>query len=688
VIPTPAPTARRAWRRTTARTLALALAVGAAALGTAAPAAADSTIVVNGIPDVVLPGQKLTVEVVCPEEPGKEHWFSWSTSEDAHETWVKGVPTGEGRIPYIATPTFTTPGTGKLVFWCRASDVPHVRGEALVNVAAPATTSVTASVTPEVAESYGVLTFSAVVTSSDDVVPAGSVQFAVDGHDWRNALPVHNGTASTEVPRDDIPSGSHTLTARFTGFGSPDSTSSPVTFFVKHRPEVLLSLPSHPRAGKVTLTATIPFTPAMPLPTGEVRFRWSEGAVLGTAPLDTNGVASLVVDLAAGTYPDVVAVYHGDESFSDRSSARATLVVEPAEQAHPTPVVTVAAPTSIHEGPLTGTVTVAAPTSDGVVPEGGVQLIVLDADGARVTSAEGSLTGGAAKLTTPALAAGSYTVLAHYSGSSAQGVYQQATAEPRALTVHPAPVTPVVPEVSAPSTVTTTVGTPARLTVALPTHHRPTGDVVVRTSGAGDVLLTAAIPATGDLVLTLPVLAPGTHELLIGTLGHKHVASWGQTITVTVTGEPARGSALPDAQLTGSTTTVPASGQITLVARDFEPGETVVFYLHSEPVLLGTAVADAAGVATLVATVPADVASGAHHVVATGGTSQRWAQIAVTVPAATPAPAAAAPAAAPAAPAATALAVTGTGPEMALLTALALVSGIGLLALRRRLATR
>jgi hypothetical protein len=184
------------------------------------------------------------------------------------------------------------------------------------------------------------------------------------------------------------------------------------------------------------------------------------------------------------------------------------------------------------------------------------------------------------------------------------------------------------------------------------------------------------------------------------------------TVRVVVLGEPAMGSTTPDADLTGSTKTLQTGKKITLVARDFLPGETVAFYLHSDPVFLGTAIADENGVATLVVALPAGVPAGAHHVQATGGTSGRWAEIPVTVTEGTPAvetpvetgpivtvpvaaplaPAAPAPAAAaPAAPAAvTAAPLAATGAELgstALLVSVLLGSGALLLAGRRRLTT-
>jgi LPXTG-motif cell wall-anchored protein len=62
-----------------------------------------------------------------------------------------------------------------------------------------------------------------------------------------------------------------------------------------------------------------------------------------------------------------------------------------------------------------------------------------------------------------------------------------------------------------------------------------------------------------------------------------------------------------------------APGQkVTLVAKTFAPGATVTFTLFSAPVVLGTATADASGVATLVATIPAGAAVGTHTVEASG----------------------------------------------------------------------
>lgn len=59
-------------------------------------------------------------------------------------------------------------------------------------------------------------------------------------------------------------------------------------------------------------------------------------------------------------------------------------------------------------------------------------------------------------------------------------------------------------------------------------------------------------------------------------------------------------------------------GALTATAASFDPGSTVTFTFFSDPVVLGTATADAAGTATLQATWPAAASDGTHTVVASG----------------------------------------------------------------------
>ena len=70
--------------------------------------------------------------------------------------------------------------------------------------------------------------------------------------------------------------------------------------------------------------------------------------------------------------------------------------------------------------------------------------------------------------------------------------------------------------------------------------------------------------------------------------------------------------------VTVSDSTVTPGQSVTTSAKVFEPGSTVTFTFFSAPVELGTAVADAAGVATLTFEVPATATAGTHTIEASG----------------------------------------------------------------------
>ncbi|MCG7286889.1 Ig-like domain-containing protein [Cellulomonas sp. ACRRI] len=363
------------------------------------------------------------------------------------------------------------------------------------------------------------------------------------------------------------------------------------------------------------------------------------------------------------------------------------------------PTVTVSAPTITAGAAATVTVSVTGPAKAPQVT-GPVDLSVHGNGYSRPLTGQ-SLQNGVATYSVPNLPAGSYELTASYTGDqmwarsfsvlgASFGGYTSAQGE-GTLTVLPAAAT---------------VTAPATLTV--PVAMRSTFDAKVSVPGSvlpaswtlreGTTVLSHGATHDGRFAVTVPVLTAGTHTLVLEVPATEFSAAAAATITVTVVGEPVRTGTTPSAQLdTPKAATAPGQ-QMELVAEGFQPGETVAFYLHSDPVFLGTSVADANGVARLMATVPADVPTGAHTVYATGGTTGRWAtlavQLAVPVPTeVTPvsAPVAAVPAAlTPAATGAGELAVTGSEGG-ALGVAAALLLGLGgalVLATRRLRATR
>ena len=68
----------------------------------------------------------------------------------------------------------------------------------------------------------------------------------------------------------------------------------------------------------------------------------------------------------------------------------------------------------------------------------------------------------------------------------------------------------------------------------------------------------------------------------------------------------------------GLTCTFFDNGTVTCTATNFQSGSTVTFTIASTPTLLGTAVADSSGTATLTAPLPSGIEAGTHTVTASG----------------------------------------------------------------------
>ncbi|WP_129336797.1 Ig-like domain repeat protein [Cellulomonas endophytica] len=270
-------------------------------------------------------------------------------------------------------------------------------------------------------------------------------------------------------------------------------------------------------------------------------------------------------------------------------------------------------------------VTVAGPEG-GPVPTGTVQVTLTAPDGATTVLAA-PLVGGAADVTAPAPAVGDHAVTAVYTpdagalpdgGTTAVAPYTTATGS---ATLSVAKASPTV---TVPTGVSVPVAT-AGIVVARVAGARLPETFVLEEGGAP--VLEGTVPVDGVLELTLPVLAPGTHELVLRFPEGASTLAAESALRVSVQGEPEREGLLPTAALATPEKATAPGQPMELVAEGFDEGETVAFYLHSDPVLLGTAVAGADGTARLLVTVPDTAPTGEHTVVATGGTSGRWAAL-------------------------------------------------------------
>jgi YVTN family beta-propeller protein len=178
---------------------------------------------------------------------------------------------------------------------------------------------------------------------------------------------------------------------------APSSPSSLTTLTSSLNPSVY--------GQKVTLTATVaPFGKITP--TGKVKFTWSI-YTLGSATLDSNGVATLTKsNLNADTYP-LIAVYGGDANNPPSTSAVLTQVVL---EATSTATLTSSPNPSTQGQAVTFTAKISSAT---VTPTGPVTFTA-----GKTVLGTGQLSGGKATLTISSLAVGSTTVTATYNGDS------------------------------------------------------------------------------------------------------------------------------------------------------------------------------------------------------------------------------------------------------------------------------
>jgi len=479
---------------------------------------------------------------------------------------------------------------------------------------------------------------------------------------------------------------------------------APTTTFLGLSPAVVE--PGNP----IDATATVK-TDDGPVQSGSVQF-FLDGSPSGEpVSVDTAGTATTRIAAPAAGTRTVTATFLGTKTLEESTSKPASAWVKTKS------IVTAVIPDRA-QAPLT-TLSAAVVQAPGLAAPTGT-ITFQYSEGAVLGKV--ALTDGTASLALPDLAPGYYEdVIAIYSGDENYGDGGSAY---RDMIVDPAvPTTPIknasVVTLDVPATITGTQ-VPVKVTVepgmqwtsmGVAGVEHPEGTVEI-SLGKGGPLLKATL-AQGTANVTFDGVAPGTYEVLAYYTGDKHFERSAGSATTTVTAPVVTPPVVtppvvtppttPAPDLSGSTSTLPAGGTITLVARDFLPGETVSFYLHSDPIFLGTAVADANGVATLVVAIPAGAPTGEHHVRATGATSLRTAEIPVTV---TAAPVVTAPivtvpvavpvvtpvAAAPVAAAVPAVAapLASTGAELGstvLLVSVLLGSGALLLAGRRRFAS-
>jgi hypothetical protein len=242
-------------------------------------------------------------------------------------------------------------------------------------------------------------------------VPAGTVSF-MSGSTPLGTAPVNSSGVAT-LTITTLAVGSYSLTAQYSGNSSfLSSTSAAVSVTVSSQATTtttsLTVSPNPVATGQtLTLTAAVQGTGSI-APAGTVSFM-SGSTPLGTAPVNSSGVATLTITtLAVGTY-SLTAQYSGNAIFLSSTSAVVSATVS--SQATTTTTTLTASPNPVATG-QTLTLTAAVQGSGSTALGGTVSFM----NGSALLGSATLNSSGVATLTTTSLAAETYSLTAQYSG--------------------------------------------------------------------------------------------------------------------------------------------------------------------------------------------------------------------------------------------------------------------------------
>ena len=294
----------------------------------------------------------------------------------------------------------------------------------------PATFTATVSaVSPGTGTPTGSVTFKDCGSSGDCNLP-GAITLGT--------MPLNNGQATLTTSLS--PAGTHGILASYGGDSSFNGSESAAQSIIPSNQRLIVakaastsavgsSAPSSVFGQAVTFTATV----SKPMgntatPSGTVTFK-DGTATLGPGTLNNSGQATFTTAALSLGQHSITAAYAGDGCFDVSTSAAITQTVSSASTA--TAVVSSANPVVFGQFfTLTATITPVAP--GGGTPTGTVQF----KDNGTVLGGPIPLSGGAAKLSIAALAAGSHTITAEYSGDGNYNASVSATGIP--LVINPA----------------------------------------------------------------------------------------------------------------------------------------------------------------------------------------------------------------------------------------------------------
>jgi hypothetical protein len=276
--------------------------------------------------------------------------------------------------------------------------------------AGPTTTALVESIATSV-WGQGVTLTASVATKSG--APSGSVVFR-DGSTSLGTVSL-NSSAKALLAISNLPVGTDSLTAQYTGSSSFASSTSSVVKQTVGKASTTTSLSvsaaSSVSGQVITLSSTVATkSPGTGTPTGTVTFK-SGTVTLGTVTLSSKGIASLSTGAISVGTASIVATYNGS---TDQSSSSSSAVSHTVTQAVTKTTISESISSDMLGQPVTVTVSVADVSPAVGTPGGTVTLY----DGKTALGSQNLSSSGVFTGTIPMLFLGSHSLTAVYSGSS------------------------------------------------------------------------------------------------------------------------------------------------------------------------------------------------------------------------------------------------------------------------------
>ena len=342
------------------------------------------------------------------------------------------------------------------------------------------------------------ITFVASVTSSNGA-PTGNVVFT-DRNTQLATVPLNTATSSASYTTSSLSAGSHLITATFQGTGGYANGSAnlnqvinslPTTTAVSLTPATLYAL------GPVTITASV--TGPGGVSAGTVNFT-ANGSNIGTAAVNSAGVATVSYAFSTPGMESVVATYSGSGNFGSSTSPPipASVLINTSAislTASPNPALAFQSTT------VAAHVTSPSGAPFGAKASGSVTFY----DGATNLGTEALDSRSIATIAVDTFQAGPHSLTAVYAGGVA---FAASTSRALTLTLNPSPTTTTVSAIPNPAA----LGSPITFTATVSALTTPATGTV--TFFDGEKMLGAnSLDAKGNTAFTTSSLALGTHTI-------------------------------------------------------------------------------------------------------------------------------------------------------------------------------